>query len=111
MHHSPSASPQRTLATTRAERIRIKMELISLNTAPDKRTIVAPTDFGECKMSKSPADKKATVIDPQVAARERQKQATEQRAFQDALEDDEVYECLQSLRAKEQESAKKPGRS
>jgi hypothetical protein len=62
-------------------------------------------------MPDKPADQPPTIVEPQTAARERQTRAAEQRAFRDALEDDEVYECLLSLRAKEQGSPKKPRRA
>lgn len=52
-------------------------------------------------MTKDTADRQANAIDPQPVTPESKKQAAERRR-QDALEDDEVYEALKSLRAQKQ---------
>jgi hypothetical protein len=45
------------------------------------------------------ADKRAKMVDPPPVTPVNQKQAAERHRLQDALEDDEVYESLMSVRA------------
>jgi len=74
--------------------------LISLNAmARQACTLIVSINSGESKMVKGSADRQPNAIP---VSPEKEKQAAERRWLEDALEDDEVYEALVSLRAERQ---------
>jgi hypothetical protein len=55
-----------------------------------------------CNMSKAPANQEHEAVPAQTAPQDGNKQAAEQRRYEDVLEDDEVFEALKSLHASKQ---------